>query len=883
MRRSLLALPLLAFASPAVAQDLALARAGRRAMPVAPIVAETAGVRAGAVRVAVPYPVVTSRDTSAIAVRAPVPHRISADETAPIWENAQLIDGFRVFDPKEDGDPSMRTTAKVAYDEKNLYVLVRAYDPHPDSIVALLSRRDVRTASEWIKIMIDAYHDRRSVVELAVNPVGVKRDYAIYNDGDEDESWDGIWEVATKVDREGWVAEFKVPLSQLRFSNKASNTFGLMIWRDIARTQERQSWPPYRRSKSGLTSQFGEVTGIAGVATPRRLEIVPYSVTKDFQQERDLAAGTRFDRVSTQTWGADVKLGLSSNLTLDATINPDFGQVEADPAALNLSAFELYFQERRPFFTEGAGIFNSFAINCDNGACSGLLYSRRIGRSPQLAGTYGDATSPQFTPIRAAAKLTGRLPSGLSIGVLDAVTEDVKAPGGQSIEPGANYFVTRLMQDLNGGSSGVGLMLTATNRTLDANTAPYLRRAAYTAGVDARHRFFGNNYEVSGWLVGSSALGSPAAIALLQANSTHGYNRPDGGLGFDTTRTSLDGYGASASLRKIGGGITRFELGYQRLSPGFEINDAGFLPRVDQQGLYGWFAFQFQTPTALYRRWFLNFNGYRQWNTGGMGTGGGGNINSFMQLSNYWGVFSGVNINNVFDSYDDRQARGGPAIRRSGQGSAWIGFNGDDRKPIVPNIEVDWWQGDEGHTHGVSINPGMTFRATSRMQGSLSAGFSRNASDAQWYGNYGVVGVDTTHYTFARLEQRTASLTARFDVTMTPTLTLQVYAQPFITTGHYTNWKELNDPRNASYDARFKPYAPVGDALGDFNYKQFRSNTVLRWEYRPGSTLFFVWTQGREQYDRDLGVFNARNDVTNLFGTQPANTFLVKASYWFSL
>ena len=851
---------------------------------VAPAKAAASGpLGVGAPRPGGPYPVVTALDTRTIAVRVTAPHRISGDEHAPLWERAQLIDGFRVFDPTEDGAPSMRTTAKVAYDEKNLYVLVRAYDPHPDSIVALLSRRDVRTASEWIKIMIDAYHDKRSGVELAVNPVGVKRDYAIYNDGDEDESWDGIWDVATRIDKDGWVAEFKVPLSQLRFSNQPSNTFGLMIWRDIARTQERQSWPSYKRNKAGLASQFGEVTGIEGIATPRRLEIIPYSVSKDFQQERALAAGTRFDRVTTQTLGADVKIGLSSNLTLDATINPDFGQVEADPASLNLSAFELFFQERRPFFTEGAGIFNSFSINCNNGSCSGLLYSRRIGRSPQLSGYYGDATTPQQTPITAAAKLTGRLPGGLSIGVLDAVTERVVAPGGQTLEPQGNYFVTRLMQDLNGGASGVGLMLTATNRSLDGNSDAYLRRAAYTGGVDARHRFFGNNYEVTGWIVGSSVSGAAPAIAALQQNSVHGLNRPGSGLDFDPNRTSLEGFGANASLSKNGGGITRFNLSYQRLSPGFEINDLGFLPRVDQQGLYGSFSFQMQKPTALYRQWYLNFNAYRQWTTGGLGTSGGGNINTFMQLSNYWGAFAGAEINNLVPSFDDRSARGGPAVRQSSQGSSWIGFHGDDRKVIVPNFEMDWFSADEGHSHGISFNPGFSFRATSRMQGRMSAGYSRNTQDAQWYGNYGVIGVDTTHYSFARLEQRTINVTARMDVTMTPSLTLQLYAQPFITTGHYSNWRELRDPGNEDYAQRFRPFSTSSDALGDFNYKQFRSNTVLRWEYRPGSTLFFVWTQGRQQYDIDLGTFNARNDATNLFRTQPNNTFLVKASYWFSL
>ena len=822
--------------------------------------------------------------TSAVAIQVVGSHVLAAREDDPMWAKAQLIDGFKVFDPKEDGEPSMRTTAKIAYDARTLYILVRMYDPHPDSIVALLSRRDVRTPSEWIKVMIDAYHDKRSGVELAVNPVGVKRDYAIYNDQDEDESWDGVWDVVTRVDNQGWIAEFKIPLSQLRFASKPSHTFGLMIWRDVARTQERSSWPSYKRNKTGLVSQFGEVSGIDGIEAPRRLEIQPYSVTKNFQQQRDLPAGTAYDRVSTQTIGADVKFGLSSNLTLDATINPDFGQVEADPASLNLSAFELFFQERRPFFTEGAGIFNSFSIDCNNGSCSGLFYPRRIGRSPQLSGNFYDATTPQFTPISAAAKLSGRLPGGMSIGILDAVTEQVRSPSGNTVEPQANYFVARIMQDLRGGSSGVGMMLTATNRFLDGDSDPFLRKSAYTGGLDWRHRFASNNYEASGWFVGSLVNGAAPAIARLQRNSSHGFLRPDGGLPYDSTRTSLDGGGASFVLSKTGGGITRFNISYQHLTPGFEMNDLGFQTRVDEQSASGWFALQFIEATSAYRRLGVNFNVWRQWTSNGLPTNGGGNINANAQLTNFWWVFGGLNVNNVgVESFDDRFARGGPAVRRASQGSAWLGFEGDSRKALVPNFFASWYSGDAGYTKGYDLNPGVSFRASSRMQGQLRVGYSSGTNDTQWYGNDGVIGNDTTHYTFARLDQRTINVSARFDVTMTPRLSLQLYAQPFVTTGHYTNWRELDNPKAQRYEDRFKAYSGAGSALSDFNYKQFRSNTVLRWEYRPGSTLFLVWSQGREQYDRDLGVFSAPRDLRNLFATQPNNTFLIKASYWFSM
>ena len=863
MRRTALIL-LFLVAGPLVAQNSATERTG---------VATAAG--GGAV------PAVAG--SSAVAIRVTTPHVLSAREDDPLWRTAPLIDGFRVFDPVEDGNPAMRTTARVAYDAKNLYVLVRAYDPHPDSIVSLLSRRDVRTESEWLKVMIDSYHDRRNGYEMAVNPAGVKRDYAIYNDNNEDEGWDGIWDVATRIDKEGWIAEFRIPFSQLRFANSPTHTFGIMIWRDIARTKERQSWPVFRRTKPGIASQFGDVSGIDGVETPRRAEFTPYVVTKNFQQQRNVPTGTSYDRITQQTVGADLKIGLSSNLTLDATINPDFGQVEADPSTLNLTAFEQFFSERRPFFSEGAGIFNGFSLNCNNGQCSGLLYPRRIGRSPQLSGWYGDATTPGFTPITAAAKISGRLPSGLSIGVLDAVTEQVKAPGGQTVEPQANYFVGRLLQDFRGGNTAVGAMVTATNRSLDSWSDPLLRKSAYTGGVDARHKFGDNNYELSGWVIGSIANGTAPAIARLQQSSVHYYDRVGSGLGYDTTRTSLDGRGYQLELNKSGGGMTRFDLSYQRLSPGFEVNDLGFLTRTDQQSLSAWYAFRFDSPTRFYRRMNVNFNGWRSWNDAGMPTSIGWNVNSYTELPNYWGVFWGINQQNAGgESFDDRFARGGPAVRRAPQTEGWLGFNGDPRKAIALNFFTDLWDGDAGHSHGVYLQPNVNFRASSRFQGNLSVSYSRNVNDTQWYENDGVAGNDTTHYTFARLEQQTLNLTLRLDYTVTPALTVQVYGSPFATSGHYSNWRELAIPTAQLYDDRFKPYA--GDpSAGDFNFKQFRSNTVVRWEYRPGSTLFLVWTQGRTQSDIDLGQFSAGHDLRNLFRTQPNNTFLVKWSYWYAL
>jgi hypothetical protein len=807
-----------------------------------------------------------------LARKAPV---IDGRDDDAIWTDAQKITAFRQFDPVEDGEPPFPTEAKVAYDERYLYVFVRAFDPHPDSIRSYLSRRDTWTTSDRIWVMIDSYHDRRTGYEFGVNPAGVKFDMSIDNDGNEDSSWDGVWDVATRIDDKGWTAEYRIPLSQLRFPKAATHTFGFSIWRDIGRSSVRTSWPVFRRTKPGMVSQFGELNGLDGIGTPRRLEVTPYTVGKDLSQSR--TDGT-FGRSSQMTVGTDVKYGLTSNLTLDATVNPDFGQVEADPSVLNLTAFETFFQERRPFFLEGAGIFR-YDLDCNNGTCSGLFYSRRLGRSPQLAGLYGDAGTKQNTNILAAAKLTGRLASGLSVGVLDAATERVTGPLNQTVEPQTNYFVGRLKQDYNNGNSGVGLMVTATNRSLDAWSRDSLRSAGYTLGVDGRHRFGSNNYELSGYFAASQVDGSAAAITATQQSSVHGYQRPDASLGFDSTRTSLSGYSAQVGVSKNGGGITRFYTGVKRTSPGFEINDAGFLTRADIQSYSNWFQLAYNKPTSWYRKMFVNFNQWTNWNTGGMLTDLGGNVNAHAQFTNQWWGHFGYNLNNVGAVYDDRSARGGPAVRRLFNRSFWAGIETDQRWRVSPNVFVNGQFKDASGSWNYEIDPNSTIRVSGRLQLNLGASFFRGVNDAQWNGNFDTLGVK--HYTFARLDQKLTSLTTRLDFTATPTLTLQLYASPFITSGKYTNWRELNNPRADNYQDRFKPFMLEGDP-GGFNFKQFRSNTVVRWEYRPGSTIFLVWAQGRTQDGTDIGTFDMRRDANNLFRQRPDNTFLIKSSYWFN-
>ncbi len=844
---------------------------------------------------------------AATAVRARATPVLDGRADDAVWATAPEITSFRQFEPNEDGNPTYATTAKVAFDDRNLYVLLHAKDPHPDSIVAQLTRRDQRSPSDWLMLLIDSYNDKRTGFEFHVNAAGVKRDVSIVNDGDEDNSWDAVWEVATAIVSDGWTAEFRIPLSQLRFAPNGSPTFGMMFIRNIGRSGERISWPALSKSKSGLVSQFAEVSGFAGLSSPRRLELTPYTVVKTVPQHQVNGAGTTtgYDRANRSTVGADIKYGLTSNFTLDATINPDFGQVEADPSNLNLSAFETFYSERRPFFMEGAGLFR-FDLNCNDGNCSGLFYSRRIGRRPQLnddiQGGYDPAASvSQSTPILGAAKLTGRTARGLQLGIFDAVTDERKAYGPQIgslvAEPRTNYLVGRVAQDFRNGKSSIGVMATATNRSLDDFTSGSLARSAYVAGIDARHRFLKDNYELAGFAATSTIRGSADAIESLQLDSRHGYARPDADLPYDPAATQLGGNAEQISFGKVGGGITRFNVNVRNVSPGFEINDVGYLSRADQRFQSGWMGLQFNKPSSWYRMARLNFNQWAGWTTEGLPTDLGGNVNAHVQFPSLWWLHAGINGNNWVPTYDDRASRGGPAVRNSTNTSFWAGVEGDSRKRLTPYFFMQGFQADGNRSHGISIDPELAYRASDQLTLSMSPHFGHEVNANQWFGRFDTQNSDatsTSHYGFAQLDQRTLSMTTRFDFTATPTLTLQMYLAPYVTVGHYTKLHELGDPRAASYADRYKAYAPFDFAdpnayagydasAGDFNYKALNTNAVLRWEYLPGSSIFVVWQQGREQYDRNYGSFAARRDYRDLFRAHPDNTFLIKASYWLSL
>ncbi len=805
------------------------------------------------------------------AVRAP---RIDGRGDDDTWDMATPITAFRQWEPQEDGDPSFRTEARIAYDTRNLYVLVRSFDPHPDSLLSVLQRRDGMALSDDVIIGIDSYHDKRTGYMFRLTPAGTMSDGYMFNDGNEDWGWNAVWEGAARIESLGWTAEFRIPLSQLRYVPQGDNTFGVVVMRRIARRGERVSWPLFRRSRTGMVSQWASMPGFAELPAPRRMELMPYSVGRYGASPK--GDGTPSNAAASQ-FGADIKLGLTSNVTLDAAVNPDFGQVEADPGVLNLSAFEQFFAERRPFFLEGVGIFQ-YNIDCNDGQCTGLFYSRRIGRSPQLRSSFGDAASPLQSRILGAAKVTGRLGNGLSIGFLDAVTQRETGTLQRTIEPQTNYAVVRLQQDLRGGDSGIGLMLTNTSRQTDEWTRDVLRSNAWTGGLDARHRFAQNRWQLSAQLAGSFVSGSARAIALTQRSNVHLYQRPDADhIGFDSTRTSLSGMLAQASLDKQGGGITRLNLSTWYMTPGFEINDLGFRTRSDEAGASLWFALRPVTPVGFFRRAQANVNAWGFTNTTGMLLGNGGNVNGWGELRNFWSVNGGIGANDVVTAYSDRDARGGPAVFRPARINSWFNLNGDSRRDIAPNIGGSVGRRFDGLGSSWNVHTGANVRVGSQFNGSVNVSYTRNIDDQQWIGNFTDAGV--TSYTFARLYQRTGAITTRLNYTITPTLSVESYLQPFVSTGYYTDWRALDNGRAQDRDERFRPYTARGEPTG-FRFGQLRTNNVVRWEYRPGSVLFFVWTQGRDASDADPADFGVSRGFSRIFERRPDNVFLIKASYW---
>ena len=815
-------------------------------------------------------------DATAIPVTSPV--TIDGRLSEPVWEQAPSINEFVQREPAEGSAPSQRTDARIAYDENALYVAVRAHDTHPERIVGMLTRRDQRSPSDWIKVVVDSYFDRRSAYEFAVNPVGVKTDRYYFNDGASDDSWDAVWDVEITRDAEGWIAEFRIPFSQLRFNNSEGGSVGLAVIREVGRLAETSTWPLLSRNANGFVSQFAELRGLKRGGAPKRLELLPYTVgTVELNPGSDNPLRERTD--PTGSVGLDLKYALRPGLTLTATVNPDFGQVEADPAVVNLDAFETFFQERRPFFVEGSGTFQ-FNVDCNDGACTGLFYSRRIGRTPQGSVTLDDneySDSPVSATILGAAKLTGRV-GRFSVGALSALTASEEAliagPAlarrAQVIEPTSGYSVVRARREF-ANQSNVGFMLTSTNRQLVSDVS-FLADDAYSGGIDYDLRF-GRRFNVAGFWAGTHVSGSTEAIARLQKNTVHAFQRPDADhVEFDPTREVLSGQAGAFSFGKIGGERTRFSANYGYKSPGFDMNDIGFQRRADERYVSHWFQMRDNVPGRFTRSFIWNLNQYSGWNFAGDRLWSGGNVNMHWTWKNYYTTSFGLNLNGA--PFRDRITRGGPGVLGNSNISSWQNFGTDGRKSLSAYWN-SYYENDRQGTTRINMGPSVTWRPTTATSVSTGFRYNINNDDAQWVENE-TIGEDT-RYVFARLKQRTSAFTFRVNYTLAPNLSIQTYAEPFVSAGAYSNYKQLVNGRAPEYKDRYRAYDYSDNA--DFNVRSFRTTNVMRWEYKPGSSLFVVWQQNRSGI-ADVGTFDFGRDFGGVFSAPAHNVFLVKLSYW---
>ncbi|HYW06734.1 MAG TPA: DUF5916 domain-containing protein [Longimicrobium sp.] len=840
-----------------------------------PATGQTAPARAAAPRDTTPPPTL-----AAARITGPAPTLDGRLDDAA-WAEAPVATGFVQRRPNAGAAAPSPTEVRVLYTQAALYVGARMVDP-PDSIAAQLARRDAAGIySDWLFVMLDSDDDNRSAYVFGVNPREVQRDWIVAEDGSTDPKWDAVWEVSARVDSTGWTAEFRIPLSQLRF-NPGLGSWGVNFQRIVARREEDDFWAPIAPNTPGYVSRFGTLTGLAGLASPTRLELRPYTVAR--MTRADGAAANPFHQRNDPSadLGLDVNYSLTPALTLTATVNPDFGQVEADPSEVNLTAFETSFPEQRPFFVQDARIFQ-FNLG---GSAGQLLYTRRIGAAPHGGVPSGSRFSdvPDGSTILGAAKVSGKTASGWSLGMLSAVTgreqaRYVTAAGERervAVEPLTMFSLARVSRDFRGGQSALGGIATLVNRSLENDELDFLRSSALTGGIDGRHRF-ARNYEVSGYVAGSHIQGSERAIQQVQLNSTHFFQRPGAShLDVDSAATSLTGFIADIEVEKLGGGNWTWELGARARSPGLEINDFGFQQQTDRIEAFGGLDYNQFRPRGSFRSWSLGVFQRSQWTFGRERLATSGSVVGSFELKNFWG--GRVSLDRDLMGLSTSELRGGPALVIPGRTGLSLGVHGDRRKPVAWSVAASGSLQDQTDGRSLALSPSVALRLSPRWDLSLAPSMTWNRVGAQYVGQRREAD-RRLHYYFAPLEQSTLALTTRLNYTVTPRLSLQYYAQPFLSAGDFTSPLQVADPAASSFNERFVP--ATLSVLPDFNVQQFRSNAVVRWEYRPGSTLFVVWNTALQARTSDDRLEWA--DARTLFDADGSNVLLVKLSYWFGI
>lgn len=853
------------------------------------------------------------------AIRLNEPLRLDGLLEEAIWKNSEPVTDFLQRDPLDGAPATEKTEVWVAYDETNLYVAAYCHDSNPEGIIGLLGRRDSFVDSDWFFFAVDPYFDRRTGYFFGVNPSGSIVDETLYNDVDEDTTWDGIWEAKVARLADGWTLEMRIPFNQLRFPKKDKYIWGVNFQRTIKRKQEKVAFAWVPKEDVAFVSRFARLEGIENINPGRRIELYPYTVGqaqfRPAEPHNPFEIGHRY----LGNLGFDLKIGLKSNLNLDVAVNPDFGQVEVDPAVINLSAYETYYEEKRPFFIEGASMFNHFGrggvyLNINvNWPNPRFFYSRRIGRPPQGEPVHeGYVLFPDRTTILGAFKLTGRLGSGWNLGFINALTgreraivDDLSTRYKDEVEPLTYYGVWRIQKDINGGQQGLGLMATSVIRDLDNEAlCSILNKNAFTLAIDG-WSFLDKkrNWVIGGWFGGTYVQGSKEALYRLQKSSIHYFQRPDAThVHLDPEATRLSGWAGEFKLvKQQGNHLFIFKSG--ALSPGFNPNDLGYQSSgsdlIDFLGFYG---HQWTKPGKVFRQ-AMAFGGYfRQYDFGGNKTFDGFGLGFNGVLNNWW-AFE-YTIFHLAESLNNRLTRGGPlALLPRGYGIS-ANLNSDSRKHVVlqGNLSYQHLNHDSNEYFAefsirwkpktnlsLSIGPMIGFRLNETQ-------WVKKLSDPLMTATYG------TRYIFGRIDQKIIASEIRINWIFTPRLSLQAYLQPFIAVGKYDRFKQLNRPRAYDYlvfgengsliedNGDFYtvdpdgggPASPFTISKPDFNYKSMRGTFVLRWEYKLGSLIYLVWTQNRADFSHP-GELALWRDLGDLFTAPGDNIFLIKFTYRFEL
>ena len=834
------------------------------------------------------------------AYRIDVPPVIDGLLTDDCWENAGEWSGtFTQQKPNEGQPETEKTQIKILYDNHNVYVAFRAYDSEPDKINRWMAPRD-QVKGDAVAICFDSYADKRTAFVFGLTAGGTRFDFLLENDKDDDYSWNAVWEGKTSYNSQGWYAEFKIPLSQLRYSNtNVEQEWGFHAIRLIDRKLEMVHLNLIPQQNKGYVFSFGTLTGISNLPKSRRMEFTPYSSFRYKVSEKNPDIPSGFEKAWDLGVGIDGKIGLSSDFTLDFTVNPDFGQVEADPSTINLTAFETFYDEKRPFFLEGKNIFSMSGET--------MFYSRRIGSPPVWSpgNEYGQYSSvPQKTRIISAVKLSGKNKNGLSLGALNSITAKETAKILQdgreysmTAQPMVSYSIARVQQDINKGNTIIGGMLTSANRFLKDDHLSFLNRNAYAGAVDFAQYFKNREYYVKGNAQYSYVNGASDAIVALQRSPVHYYHREGASyISVDSSRTNLRGNAGTITIGRGGENKIISEQIFAWASPGFELNDLGYLQNADYKMLRGYVAYVESKPQKDFLRNYHIAPFYRfLWDYGNTTTLALSGLEVQTSLTNKWGFY----LSGFYESRNAENSilRGGPPVLLNPRWGTDFILASDESRKVSGQIYHGTMLGNKRYAHFARAE--VNYRPVPNLGLMGRINYTYRKMGLEYAGQQTVESGDKI-YLMSAIRQDVAGFTFRADYSITPDLSIQFYGNPFISFGKYTDFKRATNTMDSKYENRFVLLDTNYDAetnqysvtetngnqysFGnpDFSFREFRFNLVVRWEYRPNSTIYVVWSQDRSGADAAYtSSFN--QNARELFQYYPNNVFMVKLNYWFSL